>query len=156
MKRIALTQGKFALVDDEDFERLNQFKWYANKSRQVWYARRAIYVNGKQIMLRMHQEIIGKRQGFIADHKDGDGLNNQRTNLRHVTRRQNCQNLHNRSRSSKYPGVYWQRINKKWMARIWIDDKIKYLGLFIDESKAFEAYRQAVNATGETVIGEIN
>ena len=82
MKRIVLTQGKYALVDDEDFERLNQFKWCVMKGLRTIYAyRKSPMIKGKQDTIYMHHEIIGKPQkGFVADHIDGNGLRNTKNN----------------------------------------------------------------------------
>lgn len=154
MKEIILTQGKVALVDDADFEWLNGWKWYAGKNGKIFYAQRATpRIEGKKSSITMHVVILGKfPKGFISDHKDGNGLNNQRNNLRYVTRRQNIQNLHNMERSSEYPGICWHKQRKKWQATIEINKTRKHLGLFINEKEAFEVYREAIENLGQTVI----
>lgn len=159
MKKILLTQEKFALVDDEDFEKLNQYKWFAHKAGNSFYAeRKSPIVNGKRIIIKMHHEIIGyPPKGFEVDHKNGDGLFNLKSNLRFVTRRQNCQNRKNqirRKKTSQYPGVSWDKRDQKWLSMIQINGILKNLGLFTSEFKAFNAYRQAVESLGETVIGD--
>jgi len=156
MKEIILTQGKVALVDDEDYERLNQHKWSADKNGNTFYARRmSPTVNGKRHGILMHHEIIGYPQkGFEVDHKNGDGLRNLRSNLRHITHRQNLQNLQNIKKTSKYPGVGWHKLREKWRAYISINNKAKHLGLFTNELKAFEAYESAVNELGEELLQE--
>lgn len=143
MKEISLTQGRVALVDDDDFEQLNSVKWQASKRRRNWYASRSIKQGKKVIREYMHIVITGliTGEGFETDHIDGDGLNNQKVNLRIVTRRQNCQNLHI-EKSSKYPGVYRTKRNT-WKACIDIGGVNRYLGTFKTEEKAFRAYRQA-------------
>lgn len=152
MKEIQLTQGKVALVDEEDFERLNQFKWCAHKDCNTFYAKRWISRNA---MINMHHEILGyPLKGFMTDHQNGQGLDNQRHNLRFVTNRQNCQNKKNMIKASQYPGVSWHNRSGKWRARIWIDSVSKHLGLFVVETDAFAAYQNAVNVLGETMIGE--
>lgn len=89
--------------------------------------------------------IIGKKDGFMIDHKDGNGLNNQRANLRHVTNRQNQQNRHT-TKASKYPGVTFRTGRKKvkWRSRITINKKVKHLGYFDSEIEAFKAYQIAL------------
>lgn len=153
MKRIPLTQGKFALVDDNDFDELNQVKWYANKIGNTYYALRYVsFVNGKQRLDFMHQALIGKREGLQIDHIDGNGLNNQRNNLRFVTIRQNAQNRKNTIKTSKFPGVCWEKERRRWKATITIDGTQKHLGRFTNERNAFEAYREAVQSIGEAVV----
>lgn len=153
MKRIPLTQGKYALVDDSDFEWLNQYKWYAYKSANTYYARRnEKKENGKQVTIIMHVALLGKKDGHEIDHENGNGLDNQRNNLRHVTHRQNQQNLHIKT-ASKYPGVSWFRPLQRWRARIKILGRTKYLGYYTNELDAFSAYKTAVRElVGEEVI----
>jgi hypothetical protein len=153
MKRIPLTQGLYALVDDEDYEYLSRHKWYASKEGNMYYAKRYVYLgNGKGTSVKMHQGLLGKKPVFVIDHKDGNGLNNQKSNLRHVTRRQNAQNLFI-SKTSKYPGVYWNKRMQKWDARIRVNGKRRFLGLFADEYEAFLAYKNAVlRYAGEEVV----
>ena len=149
MKEIQLTQGKFALVDDEDFERLNQYRWTALKSKSTFYA--VGWIDG--IKTKMHHLILGKpSKGFVTDHRNGCGLHNFKKNLRHVTLRQNCQNEKNIDKSSQFPGIGWTKREQRWRARIVINGKEKGLGYFTDEHQAFQAYKQAVESLGETVI----
>ena len=153
MREISLTQEKVALVDDEDFEELNQVNWYANKIGKTYYAGRNIsFINGKHITTLMHLNILEKLNGLQIDHIDGNGLNNQRGNLRLVTTRQNGQNRKNQIKTSQYPGVHWAKKSNKWRAMIRINGAKKHLGCFILEATAFDAYRKAVNAIGEKVI----
>ena len=153
MKEIRLTQGKVALVDDEDFEELNQHKWYALKSCNTFYAQRAGgRVNGSMTTIKMHHVILGKPpKGFVTDHRSGCGVDNQRHNLRFVTHRQNIQNI-KKGNSSKYSGVCWVKRNKKWHAQITVNKIKKHLGYFKSELQAFLAYQQAVESLGQTVI----
>src|SRR5581483_10784361 len=99
MKKIPLTQGKIALVDDADFEWLSQWKWCAQKSftREVWYAVSHISNPApppRQRRLIMHRLIVGAALGGEVDHRDGDGLNNQRFNLRQADHAGNMRNRH--------------------------------------------------------------
>ncbi len=94
MKKIKLTQGLFALVDDEDYERLNQFQWHASLGSRgtKMYAIRCIRVDGKKINIRMHREILGLPREFdgrVGDHLNSDGLDNRRENLEIVTQEEN-------------------------------------------------------------------
>lgn len=136
MKEIDLTQGQVALVDDEDFEMLNQFKWFAQRKKQNFYAARKINVNGKQAVQRMHGEIMG-RKGI--DHIDHDGLNNQKANLRICTPSQNGMNRRPLlNTASTFKGVSIR--NKKWKASIKLNGKQIHLGYFSNEAVAARAY----------------
>lgn len=146
MKEIKLTQGKVALVDDCDFEYLNQWKWYAHKSIRgvnLYYAKRnSKELNRKTIF--MHHVVIGKpSSGLVTDHIDGNGLNNQRNNLRIVTQRVNSQNNHN-TQTSSFVGVTFHKQTKKWQAQIKINGKSKYLGLFNKEEDAHLRYKKEI------------
>jgi hypothetical protein len=135
-------------VDDEDFEELNQYKWCAHKDYGTFYAMRHVPGDHRKMIL-MHRQILGNiPDGYEVDHLDGNGLNNQRANLRIVSRRQNGQNRHHQ-KTSKFPGVYWHKCRQKWHAQIRINGKVKYLGLYETENDAFEAYRAVVNTLGE-------
>lgn len=150
VKEIPLTQGKVALVDDDDFEHLNQFKWYALKDKNTYYARRNISNgDGTQTTISMHREILGTiPTGLQTDHIDGNGLNNQKSNLRVVTTRENSQNRHH-SKTSRFPGVNFHKgkghVKKPWQATIGINGKKAFLGYYSTEEQAFAAYKKAVN-----------
>lgn len=155
MKEIQLTQGKIALVDDEDFERLSLVKWTAAKGKKTFYAyRKPPRVKGQvRRNIFLHHDVLGRPPlGFMNDHKDGDGLNNQKANLRFVTNRQNCQNHKNVAETSKYPGVSWHTNSGRWRTCVRIGDKRKQLGLFRNEMAAFLAYQRALEAIGEKVL----
>lgn len=155
MKEIKLTQSQVALVDDCDFKKLAFFKWFAHKDGKIFYARRSFWINGKQDTIQMHYEIMGKPPaGLMTDHINGQGTDNRRKNLRFVTSRQNQQNQNNAKTSSKYPGVCWDKTRGKWMVGIKANGKRKFLGRFINEEEAFEAYKRAVNDLGETIISK--
>ncbi len=156
MKEIILTQGKVAIVDDEDFEHLNAYKWHTVKARKTFYAVTCLpRIYGEKIKrprLYMHREVIGAPKGMEPDHIDGNGLNNLRNNLRIVTHRQNLQNIVNGKKTSQYPGVSWEKNSQKWLAIIRINGPQKNLGLFTLESMAFDAYRKANEAIGQEVL----
>jgi hypothetical protein len=154
VKEISLTGDKFTLVDDEDFEYLNQFNWFADKHRTKIRDVFNVKTNINRKIVLMHRLIMNPKKDLIVDHINGDNLDNRKTNLRIVTHRQNDQNKHYK-RTSKYPGVNWSKQNKKWLAQIWIDGKNKYLGSFISEKKAFKAYKKAVHELiGEKLVCE--
>ena len=151
-KSIPLTMGMFAMVDDEDYDRLNKYRWHVSRKGITFYAsRRTKGENGKRVNIKMHQEVIGKKVGFVPDHKNGNGLDNRRDNIRHVTSRQNSQNRH-MNKKSKYPGVSPDK--GKWRALIRLGKVKKHLGMFNDEYEAFLSYKNAVWVfTGQDVIG---
>lgn len=140
MKRIELTQGKFALVDNVDFGWLNQWKWYAWTNRRGhWQARRWITIKkGVRLMVLMHRIILAAPEGLYVDHVNGSGLDNRRGNLRPCTPMENQQNQHRFRGISKYKGVVFT--GKKWVARITVDRALKYLGTFDLEEDAAKAY----------------
>lgn len=149
-KQITLTQGKFTIVDDEDFEWLNQWKWCANKIHNIWYAIRGLIhsekiANGKHICILMHRQIMNCPKGFEIDHQDHNGLNNQKSNLRICTRNQNQHNqkIQTRIKSSQFKGVYWDKSTKRWPAQIKYNSKRIHLGGFGSEIEAAKAYDKA-------------
>lgn len=147
MKEIELSQGMVATVDDDMYEELNQYKWYAHLDGRRWYARRNTPhdSNGKRHTIYMARVIMNAQPEERVDHKDNMAtLNNQRENLRLCT---NAQNNANRSKwggcSSMYKGVYWDKQNSKWRARITAPCRRIHLGLFNDEIEAARAYNEA-------------
>ena len=144
MKKIPLTQGKFAIVDDADFEWLNQWKWRALKgSNDNWYAMRRQRQNSKRIPVYMHREILKPSSNMLTDHKDHNGLNNQRNNLRAATSAQNHQNRRKHRGISRFKGVCWNQQYAKWQAQIKVKGKHFHLGRFLSEIEAAKVYDKA-------------
>lgn len=156
MKEILLTQGKVALVSDEDYEELSKYKWQTQRtsSKNIYYATRSVRVGtNKYKIIRMHREILDTPEGFVTDHIDGNGLNNQRENLRICTQAQNTYNRRqNKNNTSGYKGVYWYRTSNKWAALISINKKMKYLGMYLTKEEAYKVYCEAV----KNYYGEFN
>lgn len=151
MKQIPLTQGKIALVDDEDYAKvLAAGPWHASQYRSGrWYAERKIRLSGKQTTQRMHRFIMGLEQGdpTEVDHVALDaesGLDNRRSNLRIATRSQNNRNIgllnHN---TSGFKGVHWHKRDKKWRASISVGGIKKHLGYHPNPAVAALVYDQA-------------
>lgn len=145
MKKIYLNgkhKDKFALVDDEDFERLNKLKWFIQTGDKTNYAIRNIpMVNYKRggTML-MHREIMQTPKGMEIDHKDGNGLNNQKSNLRNCTGQQNAANKRiGIVNKSGYLGVSWDKERKLWRATTSFGDKQVWVGRYSDIIQAAKA-----------------
>ena len=147
-RRIPLTQGKYAIVDPDDFERLNKYKWHAKKFKNTYYAARSYRIgkNKKWLPIQMHREIIDPPEHLFVDHINHNGLDNRKANLRPATHAQNCRNrtyVNTKNLSSKYKGVTRHKHTKKWYVRIGHNYKRKTVGLFDDEIQAAKAYDRA-------------
>ncbi len=154
MKTIKLTQGKKAMVDDEDYAWLNQWKWYAHKDRNTYYAvRDTSHRTPKREYIRMHRLILGlkKGDGKLSDHWNHNGLDNRKSNLRLCTYSQNAQNrIPLENTASRFKGVDWQKGAKKWCASITNNGKCVHLGLFDSEIQAAKKYDE----TARGLFGE--
>lgn len=150
MKKIQLSKGKFAIVDDEDFEWLNQWKWHTSGSEvSKFYAARDVYPgrtsDGKRIHKRiyMHKQIMEFPRDEV-DHINGDSLDNRKENLRITDHKHNGYNLKlYKNNKSGYKGVQFHKHIKKWMACIRVDRKLKHLGYFTTPEEAAKAYNIA-------------
>jgi hypothetical protein len=147
LKEIQLTQGKVTVVDDEDYDILIAYRWYAlNPYDNLWYAiRSAIHpIKGTKTTSRMHREIMRVTSTQEIDHINGDGLDNRRMNLRIVTRLRNQWNSRSEARSTSiYKGVSWDNTRSKWCAKIRVYGRLRHLGYFVDETMAAIAYDKA-------------
>ena len=150
---IPLTQGQFAQISTEDFERVSQFKWYAkwNTCTRSFYAVRTEWLEEtgwtRNRHVSMARFILGLKQGdkLFADHANHDTLNNTRVNLRICTRTQQMQNQYGRrAGKSKYKGVYWKRNRQtekgRWIASIQVGKIRMRLGGFSTEEAAGQCY----------------
>ena len=143
MKEILLTQGKVALVDDEDYEELSKYKWCftMRKGARTGYVVRYLGKGGgRGTTVPMHRVIMKAQKGQEVDHKDGNGLNNQKENLRFATRAQNSANKKS-CNSTGFKGVYKNK--KRWSVNIGMDGKTKYLGSYSTKEEAALAYNRA-------------
>jgi len=151
MQEIRLTQGYVALVDDEDFERVNQFEWFAHVSRHKDGTIRTVYaehnerMGNRQKTKSMHRFILGITDSKIeVDHEDHNGLNNQRYNLRKGTKTDNQHNaIVRKDNTSGFKGVNLDKDSGKWVARIQAGRKRIFLGHFTTSLEAAWAYDEA-------------
>lgn len=141
MKSIPLTQGYETMVDDEDYDRLSVFKWSLRCDGYNNYAARGV-LTGSGEPSTLHQMLLPAKPGFKIDHADGNGLNNQKTNLRYATHAQNIANTAARSPTG-YKGVYMQTRGYRYYAAIRVDKKLLFLGNFVTKEEAAVAFNKA-------------
>lgn len=149
MKKIPLSQGKEALVDDEDYEWLMEWKWsylepgYATRYELKGESEkesRLLYM--ERIVWEYHQGPIGK--GLVINFKNENGLDNRLRNLRLATHAQAIWTQKARTGyTSEYKGVWWHKKNEKWISRIRRGGKQLHLGYFENEKEAARAYNKA-------------
>ncbi|HZS10413.1 MAG TPA: HNH endonuclease [Blastocatellia bacterium] len=151
MKYIFITGGQKAKVDDADHTWLSKYTWHLKKDRNNSYTATNILFGKRYKTVYMHALIMSPPAGMQVDHRNGDGLDNQRKNLRVCTQ---LQNSYNRKKyencSSQFKGVTWAANIRKW--RVWITKNQRriYLGNFINEREAALTYdREAMNLFGE-------
>lgn len=139
MKLIPLSKGEYGRVDDEDFERLNQHKWfisangYAVRNREDWKTNPGL--------IRMHRVIMNTPEGLDTDHRNGNKLDNRKRNLRICTRSQNNANIRKyKNKSSTYKGVCWDKSRKKWLVSLKQGYNQIHIGRFDSEIHAAMAY----------------
>ena len=143
---IPLSQGKVAIIDEEDAERVLTHKWSAARADQVrenWYAHRQEWVGGVRRTVYLHRFIMGEPLGMLIDHEDGDGLNCRKGNLRLATRADNNRNQHRRTKNtSGFKGVSFcsRSRTSSWEAYIHVSGKKKRIGHFRSAEEAAHAY----------------
>lgn len=157
MKEIALTKGKFVIVDDDLYARFTEKRWNASPthSGHFYAARAEKKSDGKYSTVFMHRIINNTPAGLHTDHINGNTLDNRRENLRSAT---HSQNQWNRSvtpgKASIYKGVCWRIYDKKWSAKIVVNNVAYHLGYFLTEEDAARAYdKRAEKEFGEFYRG---
>lgn len=144
MKEIKLTQGKFAMVSDQDFNRVNKHKWFAAKCPgNKWYARRSVWNVDKRKgnLQTMHRFILETKVRLDIDHKDGNGLNNQRSNIRSCSTMQNCRNRKlSKNNKCGFKGVVWHNRDLIFESAIRVKGRLKYIGRYDSSLEAARAY----------------
>ena len=148
-KLIPLTQGKFAIVDAEDYDRFNKYKWHASKNHRIFYAK----TQRPSRLLPMHRIILNAPPHLVVDHINHNGLDNRKANLRLCTRAQNNRNARpriQRNKRSKYKGVSFDKNRNLFKALIQHNKKVHYLGSFKNETDTAKAYdKKAKELFGE-------
>lgn len=139
MKQIKLTQDRYALIDDEDFDLISQYKWHFDGKYAAKKSPDKVY---------LHRLIMKPQRSEQVDHIDGNKLNNTKNNLRVANGQNNQANRINPNKNNKsgYKGVYFmndKRRNKPWAAHIKVNYKSMYLGVFESKQEAAKAYNQA-------------
>ena len=144
---IPLTQDKFAIVDAEDYERLNKYKWCISKTSNTNYALRRIRgkmvkgKRGKHKTILMHRFILNAPGHLVVDHINHNGLDNRKKNLRLCTQAQNLYNtLPRLNCTSQFKGVYWDKCRNLFAARLKHKGKRYFIGRFKNEIDAAKAY----------------
>ncbi len=145
MKKIHLSKNYYAIVDDEDFDILNKYKWHLHKRKTVNYARTTITIKFKKYLkIQMHRLILNAPDYLQVDHINHDGLDNRKLNLRLCTPSENSRNQRGKNGyTNKYKGVYWIPKINKWYSIISNNGKQVFLGAFEKEFDAAKAYNNA-------------
>lgn len=146
MKLIPIADGRCAIVDNDDYELLNQYKWHVNAQG---YLSTRIYTgtgrdNNTAYFIRMHRLVMNAPDDMVVDHIFGKKFDNRKTQLRLATGGENNRNRGKQTNNtSGHKGVSWHKKAGKWTAQIDINHKHHYLGLFTNLEDATEAYKQA-------------
>ena len=153
MKHVELTNGGCATVSDCDYELVSAYSWHFVRSGRHMYVK--AWANGKKVV--MHRLILGAKRGQHVDHRNGNGLDNRRENIRTCSPAENAMNRRVQKHSSRYKGVRLHD-NGKWVARIKIGGKLRHLGCFEVEDNAALAYnREAKRLFGEfALLNDVN
>lgn len=146
MGYVTLTKGFTAIIDVKDIKHAINKNWYAKVAGNTVYAKTTAYINGKRADLSLHREIMSAPEGLEVDHKNGDGLDNRRSNLRLVTHQQNMHNMRiNKNNKSGHKGIFFCNRENKWIAKIKVNSKTINLGYFSNIDDAITVRINAVS-----------
>jgi hypothetical protein len=155
MIKIPLSQGKYAVIDDNDYQLVSKHKWYTKNCTRIFYARTNLHIGrNRRSILYMHRLIMDAPKEMQVDHIDNDGLNNQRKNLRICTVAENTRNSRKHSQNkSGYKGVWFNNAcgpEKPWVSAITLNGKAIHIGVFSSPEEAALAYnKKALELFGE-------
>ncbi len=140
---VPLTQGYGTIVSNDDYERVMTRSWQVFFKKGKPYATSSFSRGGKQGKIWMHRFILDAPEGMLVDHRDGNGLDNTRENIRICTALENARNTRKNRGSSRFKGVSWDKVRERWEAGITVNGKRIYLGRFISEDLAAKKYDKA-------------
>jgi hypothetical protein len=147
VKKIKLTKGYVALVDNKDYARLSRYKWHAKAHKGRVEASRRLYHKEMQTQTdqRMHRFILGVTNSKVyVDHRNHKPLDNRRKNLRKTTQTRNRQHSRKQvNNTSGFKGVSWYKTRNQWIACMMHGKKYEFLGYFLDKVEAAKAYDKA-------------
>lgn len=130
----------YALIDDKDYKKVNGNNWHIKKDKGMTYAETNIKVKSHYKLFTLHRLVMGIKN---VDHINGNGLDCRRKNLRRATQHQNIMNRRaNKKSTSKYKGVSYHKITKKWNAQIQVNGNKINLGYFNSERQAGKVYNK--------------
>lgn len=144
MKKIELTQGKFATVDDGDYEIVSNHKWSFDPKGYAFRNTDKSVPRNQRRIIYLHRQLLDAKKGEYCDHANGDKLDNRRENLRICTNAQNIQNRKiGKNNTSGYKGVFWHNRDKLWFSRLMVNGKSIILKYSKDKKEVARAYNEA-------------
>lgn len=144
---VSLSKGKFAIIDAQDADYINQWKWTYLSSGYAFRRKYLGVVDGKEQSeyILMHRLLMDCPEGYEVDHINHNRLDNRKSNLRIVTRAQNTHNAGIRSdNTSGHKNIYWYKAYKKWMVTVGANGKSHFIGYYDKLDEAVEAKKLAI------------
>jgi hypothetical protein len=139
--KLPLSKNKYALVDDEDYPKVSKHKWFVIQRGKSEHACRTVIENGNKRTEYLHRALLNPNSNEVVDHINGNGLDNQKANLRLCTKQQNSWNSDKNTKNvSGYKGVSFEKTTGKWRVRIRKDGKSYSYGLYEQAEEASKVY----------------